>query len=111
MKKVIYIDKIDEEKNKLLSLSRTEIKNNIDNLKTIPTNFDWVGPAYNEYIDKYNDYIKNLIDMNNKLELIALYLGDVSNNYYETNVELNEFINKLLEEEKLKHKEGNMYEV
>lgn len=107
MKKVIYIDRIDEEKNKLLKLSRNEIKDNIDTLKAIPTEFDWVGPAYNEYINNYNEYINNLIDMNNKLELLALFLGDVSSGYYETNIELNEFINKLLEEEK----EGNRYEV
>ena len=107
MKKVIYIDKINEEKERLLNISHNDINDNIESLKKAVEGFEWNGPAYKEYISNYNDYINKFTIMNNKLELLALFLKDVANGYYETNLELNEFINKLL----VDRVEGNKNEV
>lgn len=96
MKKV-YLDELEEVGNELISYSKNNIANKIEELKQVTNNFEWQSPAYNIYIREYNLKISNLERMNESLTILAEYLVRAKESYNDTNFKINNAYDELLE--------------
>lgn len=88
MKYKIYLDKLEEESNKLINLSKNDIATNVKELDELFNGVKWTGKGYNTFINGYKARMNRLKKYNDNLTKIALYLKDGFNNYNETNDKL-----------------------
>ena len=102
MKYKVYLDELNDASRKLVSYSKIDIKNKIDELKNIGESIKWYGPAHDSFINGFNKRIDNLNKLNSKISVFGEYLENSYTNYSETSNKVNNSWEEYITEMKVK---------
>lgn len=94
----IYLDEIDSIGKILVNIAKVDISEKIEELKTLPNQFDWSGLSHDTYIQEYNKKINKIIGYNENLKKIAEYFFLVRDDYSNVNDKINEAYEEILNE-------------
>lgn len=98
MKKVIYMDNIEELAKKLKDYSEKDINDKIVELKNLPLEFVWEGPGYQNYMVGYKQKINKIDKLNHNLCMLGDFLIKVKDNFRESNEQIQKYYQELIEE-------------
>ncbi len=88
MKHVVQLDELEDKSNELINYSKNDINNKIEELRKVVSEFTWKGPSHDAFINGYNERIKKITSINNKMQLFGEFLKFAQNDYKETNAKL-----------------------
>ena len=89
MKYKIYLDELSDCSHNLISYSKNDINNKINEIKVLGESIKWKGLAHDNFINGFNKRIEKINKLNEKMALFGEYLEGAHINYSNTSSKLN----------------------